>query len=394
MTEQMPVQFFQAAHASGDDWKSALTACLQDLDPLDDANLGILYVTEPLAPHFSSVLLGLKAATDIDQWVGAVGLGICGIGRHQQQMQSGEYFEEAAISVMTVRLPENAFDILPTIDTLDDFSGVGKPTNDNIIGNPGGPGVLDGIPFLLLHGDSHNPDVLSLVSQIAEQTEGFLVGGLTVSETADHHVAGRLTGGGVSGIAFSPDINVATAVTQGCGPIGQVHEVTDCADNIIAALDGESALNVFKEDIGIELAADLRQLVGNIHVALPVVGSDTGDYVVRNLIGVDMERGLLALGEPVDKGDRLFFVSRDADAARQDLIAMTTRLKKRSGGTPKAGLYVSCIARGPQMFSDENSEIELIRLILGDIPLVGVYLNGEISNNRLYTYTGVLTLFN
>jgi small ligand-binding sensory domain FIST len=135
-------------------------------------------------------------------------------------------------------------------------------------------------------------------------------------------------------------------------------------------------------------------LVGNIHVALPVVGSDTGDYVVRNLIGVDMERGLLALGEPVDKGDRLFFVSRDADAARQDLIAMTTRLKKRSGGTPKAGLYVSCIARGPQMFSDENSEIELIRLILGDIPLVGVYLNGEISNNRLYTYTGVLTLFN
>ncbi len=388
MTERMPVRMFEAAHASGKNWKSALTACLQDLMPLEDANLGILYVTEPLAPHFSSVLLGLKAATGIDQWVGAAGLGICGIGRHQQQTQSGEYFEEAAISVMTARLPKNAFDILPTIDTLDEFGGSGRPTNDNMIGG------LGGLPFLLLHGDSHNPDVLSLVSQIAEQTEGFLVGGLTVSETADHHLAGGLTGGGVSGIAFSPDVNVATAVTQGCEPIGKVHEVTDCAENIVAALDGESALTVFKEDIGEELASDLRQVAGHIHAALPVAGSDTGDYVVRNLIGVDTERGLLAIGEPVDKGDSLFFVSRDSDAARQDLIAMTTRLKKRSGGAPKAGLYVSCIARGPQMFSEDNSEIELIRLILGDIPLVGVYLNGEISNNRLYTYTGVLTLFN
>lgn len=379
---------FEAAHASGEDWKSALTTCLQDLRPLEDANLGLLYVTEPLAAHFSSVLVGLKAATGIKQWVGAAGLGICGIGQHDHEIQSGEYFEEAAISVMTARLPQNAFDILPTLDTLDEYNASAMPTNDNMA-DP-----MKGLPFLLLHGDSHNPDVLSLVSQIAEQTDGFLVGGLTVSETADHHLAGGLTGGGVSGISFSPEINLATALTQGCEPIGKVHEVTDCAENIIATLDGETALNVFKQDIGEELAADLQQVAGNIHAALPVAGSDTGDYVVRNLIGVDLEKGLLAIGEPVDKGDSVFFVSRDTDAARQDLIAMTTRLKKRSGGAPKAGVYVSCIARGPHMFSEDNSEIEIIRLILGDIPLVGVYLNGEISNNRLYTYTGVLTLFN
>jgi small ligand-binding sensory domain FIST len=35
----------------------------------------------------------------------------------------------------------------------------------------------------------------------------------------------------------------------------------------------------------------------------------------------------------------------------------------------------------------------MIREALGDIPLAGVSCNGEISHNRLYGYTGVLTLF-
>ena len=35
----------------------------------------------------------------------------------------------------------------------------------------------------------------------------------------------------------------------------------------------------------------------------------------------------------------------------------------------------------------------MIRNELGDFPLAGFYANGEISHNRLYTYTGVLSLF-
>ena len=51
------------------------------------------------------------------------------------------------------------------------------------------------------------------------------------------------------------------------------------------------------------------------------------------------------------------------------------------------------MARGPNMFGDEGKEMSLIRDHLGDLPLVGFYGNGEISNNRLYGYTGVLALF-
>ena len=45
------------------------------------------------------------------------------------------------------------------------------------------------------------------------------------------------------------------------------------------------------------------------------------------------------------------------------------------------------------MFGEANAEVQIIKSILGDIPIIGLYANGEISNNQLYSYTGVLTLF-
>ncbi|MBT6095764.1 MAG: histidine kinase, partial [Rhodospirillaceae bacterium] len=51
------------------------------------------------------------------------------------------------------------------------------------------------------------------------------------------------------------------------------------------------------------------------------------------------------------------------------------------------------VARGPGMFGSEGQETALVQEILGDVPLVGFFGQGEISNARLYGYTGVLTLF-
>ena len=45
------------------------------------------------------------------------------------------------------------------------------------------------------------------------------------------------------------------------------------------------------------------------------------------------------------------------------------------------------------MFGEDGREIALVREALGAVPMVGFYANGEISNNRLYGYTGVVALF-
>jgi small ligand-binding sensory domain FIST len=62
-------------------------------------------------------------------------------------------------------------------------------------------------------------------------------------------------------------------------------------------------------------------------------------------------------------------------------------------GAPRGGVYFSCLGRGQHMFGEHSEELRIIQQVLGDFPLVGFFANGEISHNRLYGYTGVLTLF-
>ena len=115
--------------------------------------------------------------------------------------------------------------------------------------------------------------------------------------------------------------------------------------------------------------------------------------MVRNLIGIDLARGWLSVDGQAPTGARVMFVARDPKSAEADLAAMLDKLNNRLSVRPKGGVYCSCIARGPSLFGSPDTEAALIRDVLGDFPLIGFYANGEISNARLYTYTGVLTLF-
>jgi small ligand-binding sensory domain FIST len=149
---------------------------------------------------------------------------------------------------------------------------------------------------------------------------------------------------------------------------------------------------VFKQDIGEILARDLRRVAGYIFAALPVEGDDRGDYLVRNLMGLDPARGLIAIGDRLRAGQRIMFCRRDRASAVEDLDRMTGDLKRRINTTPRAAIYFSCLARGPNMFGADAAEVRLIEQKLGPVPLIGFFCNGEISNARLYTYTGVLAL--
>ncbi|MGE3918712.1 MAG: FIST C-terminal domain-containing protein, partial [Hyphomicrobiaceae bacterium] len=139
--------------------------------------------------------------------------------------------------------------------------------------------------------------------------------------------------------------------------------------------------------------ADPRPWLANVHAAIPVAGSRDADYVVRNIVGLDMGKGLVAIAESLGPGDRVMFVRRDREAAEKDLRRMLADLKTRLSGPPRAGLYYSCVARGPNLFDGEAYEMRAIRETFGDIPFAGFFGNGEISNDRVYAYTGVLTLF-
>jgi small ligand-binding sensory domain FIST len=192
---------------------------------------------------------------------------------------------------------------------------------------------------------------------------------------------------------LSSAIPVATRLTQGCLPLPHRHTITEAQGNVIVTIDGRPALEVLRADIGPTLARDLERAAHIIHAALPVAGSDTGDYVVRNLIGADSRRGLIAIAAEVESGMPLMFCRRDSDAARADLDRMLDAILEDVPGAPRGALYFSCLGRGEHMFGARSAELEHVRARLGDVPLAGFFCNGEISHDRLYGYTGVLAVF-
>ena len=346
------------------------------------ATLGILYVNEPAAAVLPTLVDTLAAGTGIAHWTGGVGLGICAHGE--------EVYDRPAAAVLTAAVPENAFRI---------FASTGDPAAD--LPRHHGRWIETRQPILaLVHADPRCPDVLRATVDAGAASGAFLVGGL-VSHRTQATVIARTpasndsgTGvGGMAGLMLAPEVGVATALTQGCVPIGPVRRIDEARDNVVMVIDGRPALDVFREDIGPALAQDMRRLGGVIFAGLPVTGSDTGDYLVRNLMAIDPGQGWIVLGAEVSPGDPILFCRRDPDSARQDLARMVKQLAGRLSGPPKAGVYVSCVARGASLFGEEGVEAQVIRETLGDFPLVGFFANGEISRDRLYGHTGILTLF-
>ncbi|MBP2311544.1 FIST signal transduction protein [Azospirillum soli] len=376
---------FKAASAVGPEWGQTVKACLDELGPVEGCNLGFLYITDALAEHATSIVTLLRGVTGIRDWVGTVGIGVCA--------NDEEFFDQPAVAVMVARLPEDSFRLFPIV------SGDLEPLRRMA----GGWLDKNGAALALVHADPRNQQLPSLVATLSESTGAFLVGGTTASRsefpqfTIPGNTATMTSGpvgdGGVSGVLFAPHLAVATGLSQGCTPIGPVRTITAAEENVVLEIDGRPALEVFKEDIGEILARDLRKVSGYIFAGLPIPGSDTADYLVRDLIAIDPRAGWISVAERVQTGQPILFTRRDQQSAETDMRRMLANLKKRVKTTPKGALYVSCIARGPSLFGEGSQELAMIREVFGDIPLAGFFASGEISHNRLYGYTGVLTLF-
>lgn len=362
---------FAYAQAVDGEPRALAEHCADQLSEADGHNLGFVYVTSPLAGSLEDIVAVLKERTGVADWLGTVGIGICATG--------AEYFDTSAIVALTGRVAGDSYRLIESQDDPDDVADSVDP---------------DFVPMLgVVHGDPRNPQTGDIVSALARDHGAYLVGGLTAAEEIFPQIVGQVVDGGVSGVLLGSDLGVAVGLTQGCSPIGPSHQVTRSAGNVLLMLDDRPALEVLSEDLGVADGVDPMPWLANVHAALPVMGSDTGDYLVRNLIGIEPSQGLVVIGDDADAGSRLFFVRRDGESAAKDLQRMLADLKSRVSGTPKAGLYFSCVARGPNLFEGESFELAAIQEAFGDIPIVGFFGNGEISNDRVYGYTGVLTLF-
>ena len=354
--------------------EAVITDCLQQLESIPtECNFGFIYATDAMSAEYPDLLQQCKRKTGIKHWLGTLGLGIIAGEK--------ELYDQPAVSIMLAQFDLNELTMLPLIKSIGDLDSVQWPhtffTN-----------------FGILHGDPHYQHTQHLIEDIQQQVdECFLVGGLTSSRDQQYQVADELFSGGVSGVFFSENIPVLTNLSQGCSPLGVKYTVTRASDNVLFSLDKRPALDVLMQEFNIADVSELKQRAAEVFTGLCIPNSDKSDYTVRNLVEVDLERKLFAINDRISEGDEMIFCERNEETAVKDLQQMLDNISSRLNKKPKGGLYISCLGRGREQFGHNSEEINMIHNTLGDFPLTGFFANGEIHHNKLYGYTGVLTLF-
>ncbi len=203
-------------------------------------------------------------------------------------------------------------------------------------------------------------------------------------------------------LVLSGNITVDTVVAQGCRPIGEPMRITSSHRNLLAELDGRTPLEVL-QGMFQGLTQRDRELMGN-SLFLGVVMDELldnpaqGDFLIRNVVGMDQKTGGLAIGEMLKEGQLVQFHLRDAETSAQDLNGVLDRYAadNRENEIPGALLF-SCLGRGQYLYGRPNHDTEIFQGKLGSVPLGGFFCNGEIGpvsgTTFLHGYTSSFGLF-
>jgi small ligand-binding sensory domain FIST len=260
--------------------------------------------------------------------------------------------------------------------------------------------------ILALFPDTYNSQPRALIQGVEERL-GFLpVVGAGCSENAaagrTYQICGaQITTNAVAGLLLQGAFVTSIGITQGCQPVTEPMVVTKAQNNLIFEIDHCPAFEVFSRVIGAPLLANLRRALACVFVGVPAEREENsvapGDYLVRNIIGIEPQQGILAIADEAWEGQKLVFTLRDGQRAREDLKQMLQRQSVQLGGRkPQMGLYFNCCARGPSLYGLPGIDTAYIRNVLGDFPLIGFFGNFEVGpsrrKNHLLAYTGVLVL--
>ncbi len=377
-----------------------------------EANLGFVFISSAFASEYSRLLPLINEKLPGVSIVGCSGGGIVGV---TPRGKAREVEGEPALNLTLAYLPDvkvkpfyvSATD-LPDLDSPPDAwaSLLGVPASDEpsfvILAD------LSGINDLLQGLDFAYPG--------AAKVGGLASSGMMGGASTALFCGTRFYREGAVGVALSGNIVLDTIVAQGCRPIGQPYWIAEGERNILLAMkedDGSGGIPTLDrcppnrtplellQELVQNLSEDDRQLAQQNHIFVGVAQNEfkqvlePGDFLIRNLLGVDPRLGALAIGDVIRPGQRIQFHLRDAETSAEDLDLLLRRYEQASGSKPApvGALMFSCLGRGEALYGEPNFDSGLFAQHVGEFAIGGFFCNGEIgpvgNSTFLHGYTSV-----
>ena len=366
---------------------AALDASLDALaaSGVERADVALVFVSSDCGPRAHELLHAVRRTTGAPVVLGCSGAGVL---TERREVERGP-----AVAVLVVT--DERLVVTPFL-----LAAQGPGTGEQVAQRVGQT-VAEGGCLVVLP-DAVGLDPGALLDGLHEAL-GFVpvVGAVAAGEPTFELYATEAVRGALAGVAFSglaPMIGVA----QGCMPIGEPYVVTRADGNAIEQIAGRPALEVLGDAIRALPRGEERIRRAGVFAGLAMDPAksplERGDFLVRNLVGLEQASGAVVVAERVRVGQTVQFQIRDAEASREDLTATLETLARRLGGRrPAFGAYFDCAGRGQGLFGVADHDVTLIRKHLGEFPLVGFFGNGEFApvgrRNFFHNYTGALVVF-
>jgi small ligand-binding sensory domain FIST len=373
-------------------------------------DLGLVFISSAYASEYSRVMPLLREQLSVPVLIGCSGSGIIGTN---PQGQTRELEGEPALSLSVAHLP--GIDVHAFYIPADNLPDLDSPPSAwiELIGVP-----PQKEPQFILLAEPFSSEVNDLLQGLDFAYPGASkVGGLASGANAMGSPSGlfcnyQLYRNGIVGVALSGNIVIETIVAQGCRPIGQTYQVTKGERNVLLELAVQDGTQLTTSEGQSRPPLEvLRDLIQNLndedrqlaqHSLFVGVARDEfkqqlghGDFLIRNLLGVDPRVGAIAIGDRVRPGQRIQFHLRDARTSEEDLELLLQRYQEENCGTTEAtgALMFSCLGRGERLYGKPDFDSQLFHRYLSDIPMTGFFCNGEIGpvggSTFLHGYTSV-----
>ena len=359
-----------------------------------DADLTVIFVSPHFRTQYRAIPQLVRDRMPVGMLLGCSGGGIIGGGKEIEQ--------KPAFSLTAAHLPGVDLQTIQT-DTM----------------NLPDPDTAPSVWHEWLGVDpATNPNFIVLADPFSFRAEEFLagmdfayarsakVGGLASGAQAQGgnalYLDDKIYNGGLIGVALSGNIQLDTIVAQGCRPIGQPMSITKCDQYQLLEVDGQPPLEKLEEMVD-TLSEDDRKLLRTslfLGIEMNPMKEDPGqgDFLIRNLMGVDQETGSLSIGAPLREGQLVQFHLRDKVMSSEDLKVMLSRYQSKDGWRDaKGALLFSCLGRGEHLYGQPNHDSDMFKTKIGNIPLGGFFCNGEIGpvgqTTFLHGYTSSFGIF-
>jgi small ligand-binding sensory domain FIST len=192
---------------------------------------------------------------------------------------------------------------------------------------------------------------------------------------------------GAVGVAFRGTLGIEAVVAQGCRPIGEPMIVTRADGPRILELDRGRPLDVLR-DLHATLGEEDRKLMKKalfcgVQMRDSQIEYRAGDFLVREIVGIDEQRGALVIAADLGGYPVVQLHVRDRRASAEDLH---NALRRSTADDVKGALLFSCVGRGAGLYGEPDHDSRALAEHFGPLPLAGFFGNGEIGPVQGTTY--------